>query len=231
MKYNLHKFLIVIFCINYGVNHSCSASPSIAQKNENDKLMAVDSNYKKVRYDTTILLIEKKASNNVSWDELFEIKEFVNLYEHSVFYTVDAINFLKQKEFTAIQKRICINTMQRSNLEDYIRFCKECKFLYDSNSISEDILKWVIIPNFSKTHVIVRNYENEAVKKFLNDIRNDSKISAELKRDVKNILSGESWRKIKSILAIVGVCERELRVWVTNNFFASLFVRTEEACC
>ena len=54
----------------------------------------MDSNYKKVGYDTTILLIEKKAVNNVSWDELFGIKEFINLYEHSPFYIDNAIGLL-----------------------------------------------------------------------------------------------------------------------------------------
>ncbi len=161
----------------------------------------MDSNYKKVGYDTTILLIEKKAVNNVSWDELFSIKEFTNLYEHSSFYIDDAIKFLGRVDYTPSQKKISINSMQRTNVEDYVRFCEKSKSLYDDGKISEDILKWAIAPNFSNRHLIVRNYENTTVVKLLNDLKNDPKISEEFRKNVENILSGKSWESIKELNA------------------------------
>lgn len=159
----------------------------------------MDSNYKKVGYDTTILLIEKKAVNNVSWDELFGIKEFTDVYEHSPFYIDNAIEFLGREEFTTAQKKISINSMQRAKLEDYVRLCEECKSLYDNGKIPEEILKWAINPNFSNKHLIVRNYENAGVIKLLSSVKNDPKVSDEFKKSIEKILNGKSWEGIKEI--------------------------------
>ena len=200
MKSNLYKIFIGIFCMNFCFGCSGSTS-SLKVQNDTDKRLPVvmDSNYQKVGYDTTILLIEKKAANNVSWDELFGIKEFIDLYEHGSFYIDNAIEFLSRGESTPAQKKISINSMQKVRLEDYIRLCKECKFLYDSGKISEDILKWAIAPNLSNKYLIVRNYENTEVVEFLNSIKSDPKVSEEFKKSIEKILSGISWESIKEI--------------------------------
>lgn len=199
MKSNLYKFLIGIICVNFCVGCSGSTSSSKIQNDADNKLITMDSNYKKVGYDTTILLIEKKAVNNVSWDELFGIKEFTDLYEHSTFYINDAIKFLGREEFTPAQKKISINSMQRAKLEDYLKLCDECKFLFDIGKVSEDILKWTITPNFSNRHLIVRNYENAKVVEFLNSVKIDTKVSEEFKKSIEKILSGKSWESIKEM--------------------------------
>jgi hypothetical protein len=161
--------------------------------------MEKDSNYEKVIYDSTIALIEREAVHIVSWDELFGIEEFTDLYEHSSFYLYDAINFLGKEGYTNTQKLICINSMQRLNLEDYLKLCVECSNLYNSNKISEDILKWAIIPNFSNRYNIVRNYKNISVVKLLNGIRAHPGLSQAFKKSIDLILSGESWDNIKEV--------------------------------
>lgn len=199
MKSNLYKFLIGIFCVNFCIGCSGSTPSSIVQNDADNKQIIMDSNYKKVGYDTTILLIEKKAVNNVSWDELFGIKEFINLYEHSPFYIDNAIGLLGRDEFTPTQKKICINSMQQLKIEDYVRLCEGCKSLYDSGKLPEDILKWAINPNFSNRHLIVRNYEEATVIKLLTSIKNAPKISEGFRKSIEKILSGKAWQGIKEI--------------------------------
>jgi hypothetical protein len=185
--------------VNFCVGCSGSTSSSKPPNDVDNKLIIMDSNYKKVGYDTTILLIEKKAVNNVSWDELFSIKEFINLYEHSSLYIDNAIEFLGREEFTSVQKKISINSMQQANLEDYVRLCEECKSLYDSGKMPEEILNWAINPNFSNKHLIVRNYENAIVIKLLNSLKDDTKVSDGFKKSIEKILNGKSWEGIKEI--------------------------------
>jgi hypothetical protein len=201
MRSNLYKFLIAISCTNFSIGCSGSNPSSKIKGDAGDKLMIMDSNYKKSGYDTTILVIERKAVNNVSWDELFGIKEFKDLYEHSPFYIDDAIELLGRDNFTLTSKKISINSMQRLSIEDYTRFCNECKSLYDKGKITEDILEWAINPNFSNRHLIVRNYEDASVIKLLESIKNDPKISTTFKKSIDNILSGKAWLGIKQINA------------------------------
>lgn len=185
-------FFVSFFC-------ACSGLFPNNKQYVDNNLAIMDTDYRQQHYDSTILIIEKKALNIISWDELFGFKEFVNLYEHGVFYVDSAIKFLGNKVFTDFQKKISINSMQRVKLEDYVRVCKECKMLFDEDKISESILEWAISPNFSDRKVIVRNYDKEVVIKFLHSIKRDSKISTELKKNVDNILSGESWYKLKEM--------------------------------
>lgn len=199
MKSNLYRLLIGVFFVSLCSGCSGSISSPSAKQDIDNKLTVMDTNYQKVGFDTTILLIEKKAINNVSWDELFGIKEFVNLFEHSSFYIDSAIQFLEREEYTPAQKKISINSMQRVKLEEYVRLCEECKALYDAGKISENILEWAISPNFSNRHVIVRNYDKAVVIKLLNGIKSDSKISNEFKERIEKILSGKSLEGLKEI--------------------------------
>jgi hypothetical protein len=198
MKY-LFKFLTVPFYLGFCVGCSDPASSSQTQNYSINKLVTMDTNYKTVGYDTTILIIEKKAMNNVSWDGLFDIKEFINLYENSGFYIDSAIDLLGRKEFTNVQKKISINTMQMARLDDYLKLCKKCKILYDNGEISEDILSWVISPNFSNRYLIVKNYRNSNVIALLKSIKDESKVSNEFTKSIENILSGKTWEQIKEM--------------------------------
>lgn len=199
MKINLYRLLICGFFVTFWSGCSGFDSSPKNKKGVDKKITLMDTNYLKLDYITTILIIEKKSVNNVSWDELFGIKEFVNLFEHSSFYIDSAIQFLGRKDFTNTQKRISINSVQRAKLEDYIRLCEECKMLYDTNKISENILEWAINPNFSNRYLIVRNYDKSIVINILNNIKSDSKISHDFKKRIDKILTGESWKKLKEI--------------------------------
>lgn len=195
----LYQFFILIFCVSFCVCCSGTTSSAKNQKNTAKTSVTIDRKFRTVGYDSTILLIEKKVVNIVSWNGLFNIREFMTLYENSSYYLDSAINFLRRKEFSDAQKKIGINSMQRSELEDYIRLCVECKSLYDAGMMSEDILKWVINPNFSNRYIIVRNYENAEVIKLLDSISNDPNVSNEFKRNIENILDGKSLGEIREI--------------------------------
>lgn len=175
--------------------NACSITPD---KNSGTiNRIKADTTYEKVNFDSTILLIDQKSKNSETWDALFYFKEFTNLYEHSLIYFSDATLFLSRESHSEQQNKICICAMQRAPLENYIDIVRECKSLFDDGKISEDLFRWAIDPNFSKSHLIVRNYSEEAVKTLLNDIYQDKNASTSLKETIQNILSGSLWSDIK----------------------------------
>ncbi len=158
----------------------------------------LDTNYQKIGYDTTILLIDKKCETCETWDALFAIKEFIDLYEHSSFYIADALLFISNDRYNDKQKKICICSMQKTTLDDYINILRKCQILYDSDAISEDVLEWAVSPNFSNRYLIVRNFKEEKVRKILNQIHEDQKTPPQLKEKIEDILSGALWENIKA---------------------------------
>jgi hypothetical protein len=135
----------------------------------------------------------------VTWDELFNIKEFIDVYENSMLYIDSALVFLRSSNFSVEQKKICINTMQRASLENYIKICYECKRLYDNGTINGKLLEWSVIPNFSNRYLVVRNYADPLVSTFLKNLKEDNKVTNEFKNTIDGILSGKIWENIKQI--------------------------------
>ena len=75
MKKNLFIILVSMLTLNF----SCKCSGSNVSSNTQEK----DTNrtISKINYDSTILLIETHTKGMITWDELFNIKEFIDLYE------------------------------------------------------------------------------------------------------------------------------------------------------
>jgi hypothetical protein len=125
----------------------------------------------------------------------------VALYEHSKYYANDAILFLANEKYTDRQKELCICSMQKAALADYVVIVSHCQKLFDQGKMTESVLKWAIAPNFSNRHLIVRNFNDEKVKLLLQGIRNDDKTSMQLKELTDDILSGKLWSNIRDASA------------------------------
>jgi len=153
---------------------------------------------KKLNFDSSILIITRKAGKAEVYDALFIIPEFVSIYEDGSRYVNDAIGFLAKTEYSSEEKKICICSMQKLALDEYVRFGYLSKDLYSRNKINEDILNWVINPNFSTRHILVRNYKNKRVIALLKEIQNDKMISSNFRKLITDILSGQLFQEIEN---------------------------------
>lgn len=176
------------------LNFSCQCSSSNTGSNSQEQEV-INSNSPKIMYSSSILIINSKAKNLDTWDGLFNIGEFVTLYENSIFYIDSAILFLRDTNFTDRQKKICIATMQRVSLEHYIKICYECKSLFDKEVINEELLEWSIVPNFSNRYLILRNYKSPLVSEFLKSLKENSRVTGDFKERMDEILIGKTWVK------------------------------------
>lgn len=195
----LSKFLNFSTC-TLVIKFFCACTnltPTNNMKANDNKSQALDINYQRVGYDTTILLVDRKCETCETWDAFFNIKEFINIYEHSNLYMTEALLFLSNDKYTDRQKKTCICSMQRTTIENYIKICKQCKDLFDTGKVTESILAWAIAPNFSNRYLIVRNFNNENVKILLQSVKDDPKVSTGFKDTVETILSGVLWNNIK----------------------------------
>ncbi len=122
---------------------------------------------------------------------------FLNLYEHSSWYVIDASNFLSNDTFTERQKMICLNSLQGLSINKYVPILRRCDSLFNAGKIPESLLSWSLAPNFSNRHLVVRNYKNEDVRGILNDLLQNDRCTPDFKDLIKNILSGDLGDNIK----------------------------------
>jgi hypothetical protein len=110
-------FWISIFTFGYIYLNACSNLAPFKQNDPIGNKIMTDSNYQKISYDTTILLIDKKCETCETWDALFSIKEFLDLYEHSAFYMIDGLSFLSNNSYNDRQKKYVYAQCKRLRLK------------------------------------------------------------------------------------------------------------------
>ncbi|MEO5890621.1 MAG: hypothetical protein ABIQ31_10230 [Ferruginibacter sp.] len=156
--------------------------------------------YKKLNYTASILEIDLGNQGGGTWEALFANKEFIDVYEHNAYYIDSAIRFLSDPQFTIHQKTICVYTMQRTKLKDYIRILEHCANLFNKGKIEELLMNRAISPTFGRRKIILKNYDDEAVKSILERTRDGGKASQEFKVMIDKILSGEYWKNTQKFI-------------------------------
>jgi hypothetical protein len=192
--------LIVVFFIY--ANFICCASSQSENIKVEDKRKTENSiniNIQHLRFDSTIVTIDKSSIGSVSWDGLFLDGNFIRIYENGSDYIDSVVNFLQSNIHTVRQDKIAICCLQKLEINQYLEFSEKCKKLFLQNKISEDLMYWIINPNFSQQYLMVRNYNNPQVIDFLNDLRKQTKISKELEKKIDSILRGDIWNTIKEM--------------------------------
>src|SRR4029077_7858908 len=130
---------------------------------------------KKVYYSKTILLIEERLKNTGTWDALFADSSFIHLYENSSICLDSANQFISNNKYTDHQKIICIYSLQRADLNTYVRFFATCEHLFEDGKLQEVVIKKALTPTFGKRKIIVENYNNKTVVSILKKLKESKK--------------------------------------------------------
>lgn len=186
--------LLIFFVFSFG----CMTNKSKQQNAVNAKNSFKNDFLSRVKFDSSIYLIEKKAPNLTSSHDLFNVNEFEYLFSNDSLYIQDCLNFISNEKNTYSQKVISIFSMQNLKEEDYFYFFGECVKKYDSSIISEDLLQVIIYPHLDTKSFIVKSYANPTVKNLLLKIRETPRITNRLRGLLDLILSGELWHNIKN---------------------------------
>jgi len=97
---------------------------------------------------------------------------------------------------------IALCSMQALSLDQYLPILRKCDSLFKEGKLSETLMSWTVNPNFSKRHLIVRNYKDPWIQAILTDLSQQSSLSEAFKRQLKSILSDSLWENSKGIKGV-----------------------------
>jgi len=179
-RFLLNYLELSVICVAL---YSCSNHSQISDKEK--------PTYKKKNFDSLMNVVEKGMPGLEWYGALIANKAFVEIYEHSSSYFEDVKKLLSKEQFTQDQAVICVFSIQKLNINDYVELCRIYTELYDQHKISENTLELIIIRDFLKKRVIADNYTNPKVIALLNTLNNDKMISKNFKAMIEDILSGK----------------------------------------
>jgi hypothetical protein len=160
-------FNVIFACKNYNSNNNVKFT---------NKNIRNDSGCKALAYTSIILEIAKNSKGNGTWDALFKEPKFIKIYEKPTCYIDSTIDFLSNDTYSLHQKTVCIYSMQKLNLKDYIMILNASSDLFQKKKIPEELLE---------------------IEKILKKIIDNKELSSNLKNILERILSGEYWKKLK----------------------------------
>jgi len=189
---------IIVFTL-LTTNIFCACNDKVANDTKEGIIFKSDTTkQQKMNFKETIDTIEKRVVDLTAAVDLFNVKEFINLFESPELYKSDALNFLSTDSNSTQQKMIAIYAMQKLPANEYINFFIRMTSMYLNDSLADDyLLLLVIAADFSSGSPIIRNYDNNEVVIALNKIKSDRKTSDNLKKWIDKILSGKSWKKME----------------------------------
>ena len=151
----------------------------------------------KMQYAIKISEIEQHLKSPGTYEELFFDSNFLGLYENSITYVDSAIKYVAQVQYSDHKKAICILSLQRADIQNYLPFLDSCITCYQNEIISEDLLYMAIVPNFGKKRPVVKNYENPYERQLLEKMLNQSGLSNQFKSTITSILSGKLYKQLR----------------------------------
>lgn len=158
---------------------------STAQTSENTKPSI------KIDFTKAVLKGAEEIEISNSYDVITRDKNLGIIYFHALQYRKEIQEFLGSPKYIKDQKIVVICLIQDLPLENYLEICKDLAKLYRENKIEEEVLMWIIAPNFGKRQIITRNYQNPAIISTLQEIRSIPGLSRTTTRVINQILSGD----------------------------------------
>jgi hypothetical protein len=159
-------------------------------------------NERKVNFDNTILITEKKIIGLTAPGSVFRVPEFMKVYENPGLYHKDAIKYLSRPDRTIDQKKIAIYSQQNGDVSEYLDFVRQSLKLFEANIISEYLFSETLSNPADKNFMISKNYGDKEVRELISGLMQHEKISPELKFRLDSILSGSVWQHIKDVNGI-----------------------------
>ena len=183
---------------------------SCVSKNDQTKIF-ISYNYKGFLTDTLTLKVDqRKFAMTIdsldkpldTYEELLASKDFQKIFENPRLYLNNVIKYLSDSSKTKGEKTIAIMTMQRKDYFKNLNFLYACDYLYRQDLVDEQMLFNILFPRLDLTNAdIFKNYKNEQVQNVLNDIKNNSKTTINLKNIIEDILTGKTYKEQKDFLA------------------------------
>ncbi len=166
----------IAFCLFVTTFLSCGQSP-------------ITKTVPKLNYDSTVVSLLQKVGDLTDELKLIEHDEFMTVYNNPLDYFEDASGFIANKDHLFQEKAIAIFSMRNLPIKKYIGFCAGCKELYDQKRLEQPLFEIATSANFGEPSPIIKNSDDDEVKKFLGLVYTDSAISEKYKAYLKELAS------------------------------------------
>lgn len=143
----------------------------------------------KVNYDSVVVGLLQKVGDLTDQLKLIDHEEFISVYNDPLVYFDDASRFVADNNHSFQEKAIAIFSMRNLPLKKYIEFCTHCKELSDQKIIEQSLFEIATSASFEESSPIIKNWNNEDVKKFLNSVYTDKNITGKYKDYIKELTS------------------------------------------
>lgn len=155
--------------------------------------------------DTTLSFAEKIQTIERDISSMEEAKDldysttYVELFENPEPDLTAALAFIKDRNNTLQQKQIAAYAMSNLPLDKYLQFANTAYRAYRTRNAAEELIAQIVLYQYpSPSNKIVMNYQNPGVIQLLSQLKGDSRLSPEFKKEVDDVLSGS---KLKDHLA------------------------------
>lgn len=149
------------------------------------------SPYVKVSFYKAVLKGADEVEVANSYQAILKDNVLKGIFMHSPDYLEDVRQFLSSQDYTTDQKVVALCLIQSLPLDEYLSLSSYVATLYKQNKIEEEVLMWILAPNFSNNQILARNFQNPKVITVLKDIRQIDGLSRTTKRVINQILSGD----------------------------------------
>lgn len=150
-------------------------------------------------YKETIDTINRKVVDLTTASDLYNIDEFILIYENSSLYSDDGLRFISDSINDTQKKQIAVYSMQ--NLPDnlYINFCNEIADLFIKGLVTEKVFQTAVFNSLNERYKIIKNYKDETVVSFLSTIKSFSN-NEDMRNRIDNLLSGKTWKNLSNFI-------------------------------
>jgi hypothetical protein len=156
----------------------------------------LQSDFKHARFELLLTAADNETKGWQGSVQLFYSKSFNILFDSSLYYFLEIKAALADTNITNEKKTICIYSVQKFELNEYIDFTNYSLQLFIDGKINEWLLRLVVFPQGFKTDMrFAQNYKVKSVRVLLSNMMKIKNISRSFKEDIRYIYSGKMLRE------------------------------------
>ncbi|KHD05841.1 hypothetical protein PN36_32175 [Candidatus Thiomargarita nelsonii] len=164
-----------------------------------------------IMYETTetaakISRIATQVKDLTVLDDLFEIKEFLEIYENPQSYVEAAIALIQRTDLSILNKKIIALSMQKLPVTQFLALISVTADAVEKQTTNAKVLELMIFPPFNWGAQLTVNYEKHEVQALLNRLVEISQLSDNTRNIIANdILTGRAKQNFQQYREMQGL--------------------------
>jgi hypothetical protein len=160
--------------------------------------------YEVTETSVKISRIADKIKDLTIYDDLFDIKEFLEIYENPQAYLEAVIVLISQTNLPVLNKQIISLSMQKLPLTQFLVLISTTSEAVEQQVTDAEVLELMLFPPFNWGAQLAINYENPEVRALLEQIVKMPQLSDNTRTLVDKILTGRAKQDLQQYREMQG---------------------------